>query len=527
MRCTVRLAVWIALASLAGAGLAVADEPVSFLTGETVNLDASGTQGHPTAIEWYVTPPGGTEPSEPTATGPQYALELTLPHLWQVHLVARYAHEAPGGGLYSADAYLSVNASSVVAELSVPAAPVELTHEAVLDGTASRIASGVTAAIAWTVDGPTPYTGCPDDQLTCTIPAGALDPGTYTVTLTLTPSDGGDPDSDTGTFEVVDNTLAVDFTWTEDPRVFTSFTFDATLSPPSASPVTAVWNFGDGTGDQEFSCVIADCLTGIPHSFPDAGLYDVAVTVTASDGRQASQSHQVTVGDVAPAPTAAFTATPATAGIFEPVAFDFTGSCQGDCTFDWDFGDGTGSSAASTSHAYQRSGTFQVVLTVSNASGQDSAAQSVEVTDCWQPPAPAVTGTKVVDTLCWGDLLVATAPSGEGFLWSTGSTGSTADVSAGGDLWLSVDQGSSCWGTVDFTVSPGNCGDAGGDADLDGTTAATDLLALVQELTDGDGSDVTLAGGGDTSAPGGDVNLDGFLDTQDLAAVLQILFTAP
>ncbi len=522
-----RLGVWFVLACLAGAVPAGAEDPLTFLTGETVTLDASGTEGHPTSFEWYVTPPGGTEPSQPTATGSQYALELTLPHLWQVHLVARYAHEAAAGGLYSSDAFMSINASSVVASLSVPQAPVELTQDAVLDGTASRVASGVTLDIAWTVDGPTPYTGCPTDQLTCTIPAGALDPGTYTATLTLTPSDGGDPDSDSGTFEVVDNTLAVDFTWTEDPRVFTKFTFNATLSPPSASATTAIWNFGDGSGDQEYSCVIADCLTGIPHSFPDSGIYPVSVTVTADDGRQASQSHQVTVGTVDPPPTAAFSVTPAPAGILEAVAFEFTGSCEGTCTWSWDFGDGTGSSDANPTHAYQRSGSFQAVLTVTNDSGQDTTDQVVQITDCWQPPAPALAGTRVPDSLCWGDRLVATAAAGEAFLWSTGATGPTADVSTGGDLWLSADQGSSCWGTVDFTVSATDCGDPSGDADLDGQTGATDLSALLAELTDGDGTDVTQAGGGDTAAPGGDVNLDGSLDPQDLTTALQTLFATP
>jgi len=72
-----------------------------------------------------------------------------------------------------------------------------------------------------------------------------------------------------------------------------------------------------------------------------------------------------------------------------------------------------------------------------------------------------------------------------------------------------------------------NCGDPGGDANLDGTTDPADLAALLRELTDGDGTAVADAGGGDLSAPGGDVNGDWLLTAADLEAILEFLFAAP
>jgi hypothetical protein len=70
-----------------------------------------------------------------------------------------------------------------------------------------------------------------------------------------------------------------------------------------------------------------------------------------------------------------------------------------------------------------------------------------------------------------------------------------------------------------------NCGDPGGDANLDGVTDAADLPALVRELTDGDGTAVVTAGGGDLTAPGGDITRDGQLTAGDLLAIVGIIYS--
>ncbi len=523
MRRWVRVATSLLVMCLSAA-VAAADEPMIFLKDDSVLLDASATQGHPSGFEWYVRPPGATEPDQPTATGPQYELGLSALGFWTVRLVALYDHEAvDGGGNYTAEFPQEFQVLSVIASLSTPAVPVEPTQEVLLDGTQSRIAQGVTPTTSWEIEGPSAYLECPTDQLTCTIPAGALDPGTYTATLTLIGD--GDESSDSDVFQVVDNSLAVAFSWTVSPRDFTVLTFSATLYPPSASVANAVWNFGDGSGDQ--NCPSSDCMTAVNHNFAEAGTYDVTVTVTATDGRQTSTTQPVEVTEAPPVPTASFSATPNSLSVMQSVLFQFTGSCQGTCSYTWGFGDGTGSTAQLPSHTYVRSGTFNSTLTVTNESGQDSTNQTIEVSNCWDPAPPAVGGTLDPSRVCWGDRIEAVAASGEAFLWSTGATTASALVSNTGSYWLSADQGSSCWGTVGFVVEPSNCGDSNGDADLDGSVDAADAAALIVELTDGDGTAVNLTGGGDTAAPGGDVNLDGAIMPDDLELVLQALFSDP
>jgi hypothetical protein len=118
-----------------------------------------------------------------------------------------------------------------------------------------------------------------------------------------------------------------------------------------------------------------------------------------------------------------------------------------------------------------------------------------------------------------------TAVSGTAHLWSTGATTRTIIVGPPGPYWVDVDSGGQCWGHAPWTVTLTNCGDPGGDANLDGATDAADLPALVRELTDGDGTAVVTAGGGDLTAPGGDVTGNGLLTVDDLLAVVGIIYS--
>jgi len=514
---------------------ALADGIPTFLKGEQVTLDAGASQGHPTSFEWYVTPPGGTEPQSPDFMGATVTLTLDTVGQWNIRLLARYAHEVSAGVLYTDDVTQTIKVASVVANLLTPQDPVPLDEAVVLDGSGSRIGAGVTPTVMWRIDGsPVPATwGC-DGNLICTVPANTYaETGQHTVTLTLL--DGEDPDEyhqdeTAGTFDVMDDTLAVDFTWTEDTLIPRRMTFDATLTPPTATPQTTVWDFGDGSAPASYDCQVSNCMTGILHTYGGDGVYTVSVTVTTDTQVETSSSHTVPVGDVPEPPTAEFSVTPPS-GLEPMTAADFqsTGSCSGGCSWSWAFGDGTTASGEAVSHAFGRSGTYTVTLTVTNVSGNDTSTSNVEVTSCWAPPVPSVSGTIVPGSACWGDTLVATFPGGTGteFLWSTGSTGPTADVSIGGAFWASVNDGNGCWGTVDFTVVGVDCGDPSGDANLDGTVDGNDLAAIVLELADGDGDQVPDSGGGIRIAPGADATVDGAVDAADLQVVLDALFANP
>ena len=81
-------------------------------------------------------------------------------------------------------------------------------------------------------------------------------------------------------------------------------------------------------------------------------------------------------------PTADFTIVSSPSNIY---AFSFTNGSSGAVSYNWDFGDGSGSSDANPSHVYTGAGTFAVILTAqaagtSNAVGwRSTSTQSVQI----------------------------------------------------------------------------------------------------------------------------------------------------
>jgi PKD repeat protein len=205
--------------------------------------------------------------------------------------------------------------------------------------------------------------------------------------------------------------------------------------------------------------------------------------------------------------------------ILELTSLTFDGSCTGQCTWFWDFGDGVQSTEQSPSHAWATPSDHLVSLTVTNPGGSDVASAPVTVNSCWAPQSPSQDGS------CHGGHVWLTAAAGGGWLWSTGGTSQTIGAPLVGAYWVDVDDGAGCWGYAAATVVLSNCGDPGGDADLDGSVDAADLSALVPELTDGDGDTVVGAGGGDLTAPGGDVTRDDRLRADDLVSVIAALLS--
>lgn len=500
------------------------------LLGDTVQCDASASEGHPSSYEWYVTGPDGQPPAQPTATGVSFPLLLDETGSWSVELVAHYAHQAAGGGTYQSTDTETITVKAVVAELSLSSDLISTEDLLELDGSASRWASGVTPQVTWKIDvgpwadcntGPPPAS--PDD-LHCTIPAGALAPGDHVAKLQLFDPISGDIHQRVRPFSVFEPTpLAVDFVWQPDnPDPDALVQVEILVDPPAAVDelVTAIWDWDEnGTDPEVVSCQTPwGCLVW-SHSFSSAGWYDVHLVVETAD-ETAEVTRTIQVGDPSLPPTASFDALPTDPQILHEVAFTFTGSCEEPCSYSWDFGDGTAASIPSPSHTYPIPDTFIARLVVSNDGGTDSAQVPIVVSSCWTPPSPTQTGD------CYGGLVTLRAPDGVGWLWSTGHTSQSLTVLAPGAFWVDVDSGGSCWGYAARSVELVNCGDPGGDTNLDGTVDAADLIALIRELTDGDGDAVINASGGDLSAPGGDVNRDGLLNATDLEATLAALFAS-
>lgn len=105
----------------------------------------------------------------------------------------------------------------------------------------------------------------------------------------------------------------------------------------------------------------------------------------------------VTPGVIQPpnsAPVAAFNFTPNPPLPFQRIVFDASATtdegiaCGANCTYRWDFGDGTSASGVFATHEFKETGTFQVRLTVTDARGASTTlAESISVGDLEEPTA--------------------------------------------------------------------------------------------------------------------------------------------
>lgn len=207
--------------------------------------------------------------------------------------------------------------------------------------------------------------------------------GDFPVTLSISRG-GGDVFSVTHTVTVSDDDMTSAFTWDPiEPEAGqpTSF-FDQSTGDPD----TWLWQFGDGH---------TSTLQEPVHTFEQPGEYIVTLAVSRSgDPTVVSSSENIiTVG--APPPTAWFEWIPQ-----EPVigtVVEFVDLSTGDITaWEWDFGDGTTSSEQFPSHTYSTTGSFEVNLTVTSATGATGSENRwLAVTDdpmtadfSWIPETP-------------------------------------------------------------------------------------------------------------------------------------------
>ncbi len=155
--------------------------------------------------------------------------------------------------------------------------------------------------------------------------------------------------------------------------------FDAgNSSDPDGDELTYLWNFGDGT---------ISALIATTHTFTEAGSYNVSLTV--SDGALSDVTNVViTVSDGSSGnnpPVAQASATPLSGQAPLDVSFSSSGSTDPDgdaLTYSWGFGDGDTSTEANPSHAYSSSGSYEVVLVVSDgALTSDPVTLTINVTD--------------------------------------------------------------------------------------------------------------------------------------------------
>jgi PKD repeat protein len=148
-----------------------------------------------------------------------------------------------------------------------------------------------------------------------------------------------------------------------------------------------------------------------------------ALTVTDSEGQTGTSSVRVNVGDI---PIVGLTATnnsPREVG--QTVAFNTSVSEGDNITYSWNFGDGNTGTGPAPTHTYTSAGTFQAVVTASNAAGSVVATTSVTVTAI-PPFALRINAGGPAYTDPQGRTWVAgTAASGSGFTQNGANYGLT------------------------------------------------------------------------------------------------------
>ena len=204
--------------------------------------------------------------------------------------------------------------------------------------------------------------------------------GSYTVSLTVT-DDGGAASAAATTSVTVSVGLQPPVADAGDPcsgTVAAAIDFDGTGSAdPDGSIVSYDWNFGDGSNGSGPTP---------SHAYGSGGVFTVTLTVTDSDNLQDTATANVNVADASGTqPPVADAGGPYSGKTGTAIPFDGSGSTDPDgsiANYDWDFGDGNGTSGASPVHTYAAVGNYTVTLTVTDDTGRsDSASTSAQVSD--------------------------------------------------------------------------------------------------------------------------------------------------
>jgi PKD repeat protein len=172
-----------------------------------------------------------------------------------------------------------------------------------------------------------------------------------------------------------DPVSGLDFTWTPS-EPFNGEWVTFTGNSEGSEPITYTWDFGDdsfGTG-----------ITST-HTYAEDGDYAVVMTATNDCGVD-SIDQIITVAQACdPVTQADFNWEP-----LNPISgglITFTGFSEGSepITYAWDFGDGFLGTGITITHTYAEDGDFTVIMTATNACGEDSAAQLITISQACEP----------------------------------------------------------------------------------------------------------------------------------------------
>ena len=234
--------------------------------------------------------------------------------------------------------------------------------------------------------------------------------GTYIVTLIVTDNDGA-TSSTTRTVYVTQNILPeVEFSWTPTfplPGETVYFNSNGTWDPDGWIAFYE-WDFGDG------SYMGSSWGDTVVHIYDESGTFIVTLSVYDNRGAMANCTHVVMVDQ---APVGVIVA-PELGKVGTPMDFSGEGSYDPDgsvVAYSWDFGDGGWAEGKDVSHIFAESGTFYVLLTVTDDQGASS--NTMTFVSVLVPKAPvAVIGYYsypiVVGAVCTFDGSASVDPDG-------------------------------------------------------------------------------------------------------------------
>lgn len=179
-------------------------------------------------------------------------------------------------------------------------------------------------------------------------------PGNYTITLTVTTSNGCNGTASYPNGIVVDPLPVANFTVSQpDPCSYFTFQFNNT----STNATTYLWNFGDGT---------TSTLANPQHIYAAAGSYHVTLTAVSPNGCTASTTINSAV--VIPVRVPNFNAAPRAGCSPLPVTFT-PNNYPGAIAWNWDFGDGNTSNLQFPTNTYINLGYYSIKLKITTNQG--------------------------------------------------------------------------------------------------------------------------------------------------------------
>ncbi len=200
--------------------------------------------------------------------------------------------------------------------------------------------------------------------------------GTYTVTLTATNSCGSDDEVKIDYITVTCTPPVADFSGSPTSG---EVPLTVNFTDLSTGATSWDWDFGDSVG--------TSTEQNPNYTYNSAGTYTVILTVTNSCGNDTETKTDYITVTCTP-PVADFSGSPTSGEV--PLTVNFTDLSTGATSWDWDFGDGIGTSTEQNpSYTYNSVDTYTVSLTVSNACGSDIATK-VDYIAVTEPQGPSV-----------------------------------------------------------------------------------------------------------------------------------------